>query len=396
MAELLGMDGMVAEGLACSSLEIEVKPEDSVSAVGDRNEDGFEPRAAKGRGKSRAIGLSTRGRGSGRGRGRGKGSLPTSADMVCELCDFKASIVEFPPNQNKCYQCKGDWDSLARMSKRQKLEAWWQALQTKPRAEKRKVAKSFRIKFRALASPRERSKFALAEFIEIFKVTSASDVIDKNKMMWFEEAMEHWMSIKGGQLSRVEAEQAWADLLADPDHLSDDEGPAKAPKQLMVSKGRRVNKRATVERSQETRLSLSKKKFSEEDVQKMKKQCLSLGDETKASCSADIEGSIKALVNGGASGLPNPFGSHFAQGGAINVDLRHVGIVGDLAAMDEEGPAQEQNAGGQDEDDAGSAGADSGGASSAAWFDARAMQSRNVCTWKFGMATVERDLKVLT
>eukprot|EP00969_Alexandrium_andersonii_P286508 12665100-Alexandrium_andersonii.AAC.1 len=178
-------------------------------------------------GVTRSIGKA---KAKGGAKAKAKPTVAKAGQMACEMCEEISDIIDFPPNQVKCYDCKSDWDSLFKMCKRQSQMAWYTELQASPLPKKRKVWKSFKTKFRAVACPRAKKAFSLLNMIESFKVTSATDTIQGGKMMWKDEAIEHWKSIPGGKHTESEATEMWEQLLVDPDALLGWDGPAKAPR----------------------------------------------------------------------------------------------------------------------------------------------------------------------
>ena len=189
-----------------------LKPDDSASQVGS-DDPGGQPVKTRIVGGARMPAAKAKGKGKGgkgKAKGKGKGKGTTSPDLSCEapceLCEVVFLLVDFPPNANKCYECKRDWDSLGRLCKRQGHDEWWKALASKKPAEKRKVARSFRKEFRACLNVQDKQSFKLLEFCEGFKCVSATDLVQNGKKMWLEEAIEHCMSVPGGSHSRSEAE----------------------------------------------------------------------------------------------------------------------------------------------------------------------------------------------
>lgn len=275
-------------GAECSALE--VAPEDSASQDSG-NEDEVNGRArGKGKGKAKAKGK-PKAKAKGKAKGQGRGAL-NAGFADCELCQGEFRLEEMAANSNKCQECKLDWDSLGRMAKRQDLDAWWVAVQQKNIAYKRTVWKAFKGRFRALKTIKEKREFKMMEFIESFKFVSATDLERTGKMMWLEEALEYWQSTPGGRYSKAEAQQMWDDLLRDPEHLEDEGGPRHSPKQLYVSTGTTIKKRATVERGREMKLSASKKKYTEDDLRKTKRACTAASHEDIAGLTdADVSGS---------------------------------------------------------------------------------------------------------
>ena len=161
------MDGApsVVAGAHCSALELDILPEDSASQCDVPPAPKPKP-APKKPAKPKAK------------------ASPGSGQMACELCEQAFPMSDFPHNQNKCYSCKQDWDSLSRMCKRQQQAKWWNDLLASPLQKKRKVWKTFRAKYRAVVCPVAKKQFNLLTMVESFKVTSATDAIDSGKMMW--------------------------------------------------------------------------------------------------------------------------------------------------------------------------------------------------------------------
>ena len=334
-------------GVAASMLE-DVKPEDSSSQLSEEDEkDGANATGRRGKGKAKAKAKAksqsaqdklARCKADGpegepekrgnKGKGKGGGSKKRVGDITCEFCDFTGLGEDFPSGCNKCYPCKRDYDSLSRMCVRQNLLDWWKGFIASPLSKRRKVMKEFRTRFRAMTGTAKKD-FQLLVFTESFAAISATDVKKTGQMMWKKQAIMFWQSVDGGDYTEDEAIKMWQDLLSDPDHESDSDGPPKAPKRLKVQKSTKVVDRQTQEKRKEMSLTSTKKKFEYADLMRGKKRCVSGHEDIASVVDADVKVNTAALLKSMTS---KSISAGFRNDGAVSFDLRATG----MAVQDEE------------------------------------------------------------
>ena len=183
--------------------------------------------------------------------------------------------------------------------------------------------KEFRTRFRAMTGTAKKD-FQLLVFTESFAAISATDVKKTGQMMWKKQAIMFWQSVDGGDYTEDEAIKMWQDLLSDPDHESDSDGPPKAPKRFKVQKSTKVVDRQTQEKRKEMSLTSTKKKFEYADLMRGKKRCVSGHEDIASVVDADVKVNTAAQLKSMTS---KSISAGFRNDGAVSFDLRATGMA---------------------------------------------------------------------
>eukprot|EP00971_Amphidinium_carterae_P294594 5849466-Amphidinium_carterae.1 len=297
-------------------LEIELCPDDSVSQVCSNR--GSQPSS-----------LSTPA--SKRPRENKSSVTKASETFVCGLAGCKTSVADRVPGFTWCRDCKRIYDALARMSKVQNEEAWWQGVKANPKELKRTVL-NCRKQFPGEGGVRGKSRlpnFKLAEYRESVKVATVNDVVGRGKLMWKEEYIDFAKSLPGGSLSRQEAEQNW-EKWSRPDsgvNRMSSGGPANAPLLLQVQTGIYVDEIVRTELAKEAVVSSGQMKKPTEAAMAQLREKVMAGHENVAGLSAGSmdgmsRGVLANLDASGASLGDLAIGSAVAGEGLCSISLR--------------------------------------------------------------------------
>ena len=134
---------------------------------------------------------------------------------------------------------------------------------------------------------------------------TATQRLSKGKLMWEKEAIEYWMSTKGGALSDVEAEAKWKDMAKHHETRKKKQLTRTGPKQTLtmrVEKGTYINNLSEQGRQKEASFRQDKRKASEADLDIIMRDVTTNHETIGGRLVKDTQSVVESLARASATG----------------------------------------------------------------------------------------------